>query len=280
MTDKKFALGDYVEVKDRIAMFYEAHPDGRLVTDRAELWQDDEVPRVVVKALAYRTADDPHPGVGWSWMVLPGSTPYTKGSELENTETSAWGRAIGSLGIGIGGGIASAQEVRNKAGEASRIETEPMTRTDDGGLIGAVLRGKDPVDMGLRHDPDGTAWWGFKLAQGKTGYQALAHGPLAEALSVSGLAEGTRVIVWGEVEMVPWNKGDKAMPPFARIAVTKVQAPEWTLPGHSLAEAIRISTVPGETSATEPPAEVEPDTIPLFELDEAERAAIGGGLPG
>ena len=32
-----FNLGDYVEVKDRIRMFYERFPDGRLVTDRAEL---------------------------------------------------------------------------------------------------------------------------------------------------------------------------------------------------------------------------------------------------
>jgi hypothetical protein len=114
-----FALGDYVEVKDRIAMFYAAWPDGRLVTDRAEMWLEVDPPRVVVKALAYRTADDPHPGVGWSWMQLPGSTSYTRGSELENTETSAWGRAIGSLGIGIGKSIASGDEVRGPSWEAA-----------------------------------------------------------------------------------------------------------------------------------------------------------------
>src|SRR5258707_481991 len=91
-----FNLGDYVEVKDRIKLFYERFPDGSLMTDRVELWQDDGVPRVVVKALAYRTADDLHPGVGWSWLSLPGTTSYTRGSELENAETSAWGRAIGS----------------------------------------------------------------------------------------------------------------------------------------------------------------------------------------
>src|SRR5262245_10982025 len=103
-------LADYVEVKDRIALFYQQHPDGRLVTAEVRFPEPmDDMPRVAVKALAYRTADDPHPGVGWSWMVLPGMTPYTKGSELENTETSAWGRAIGALGIGIDKSIASAQ---------------------------------------------------------------------------------------------------------------------------------------------------------------------------
>lgn len=265
-------LGDYVEVKDRIAMFYEAYPDGRLVTDRVELWQDDEVPRIVVKALAYRTADDPHPGVGWSWMLLPGTTPYTRGSELENTETSAWGRAIGSLGIGIGGGIASAQEVRNKQGQAP-IATAPMTRTDDNGFIGIVEKGKPPVDMELRQTEDGWAW-GFKLRSGNKGYQALAHGPLAEALALTEVAVGTRVIVWGPVEEIPWEKAGKPMTPFARITIHKVQAPTWERVEGGVYEA------PAPAGATETPAEpAEAPSVPLFELDPEERLMVGGNMP-
>ena len=57
--------------------------------------------RVWGKALAYRTPDDPLPTVGHSYLEVPGATPYTRGSEIENVETSAWGRAIGALGIGI-----------------------------------------------------------------------------------------------------------------------------------------------------------------------------------
>lgn len=250
-------LKDYVEVKDRIALFYAAHPDGRLVTDRVELWQDDEVPRIVVSAKAYRTPDDPHPGIGWSWMVLPGTTPYTKGSELENTETSAWGRAIGALGIGIDGGIASAQEVRNKAGET--IRTEPDTTTHDGGLIGTVEKGKPPVDLELRQTPDGPAW-GFKLAQGRRGFQALAIGPLADALATVGLPVGTRVVVWGAVNDVAWTKDGKDMPPYKRIAIERVQTPDFVLPA----------------PVTEP---TEAPSVPLFELSDEEREAIGAGLP-
>ena len=98
MPDKKeFALGDYIEVKDRIARFYELFAGGRLVTTEVRATSEpDGKPRVWVQAAAYRTADDPHPGIGWSWLELPGATPYTRGSELENAETSAWGRAIGS----------------------------------------------------------------------------------------------------------------------------------------------------------------------------------------
>ena len=117
MPDKKeFELGDYIEVKDRIRIFYEFYAGGRLTTEEVRATREpDDKPRIWVKAAAYRSPDDTHPGIGWSWIELPGSTPYTKGSELENAETSAWGRAIAALGILISGGIASGQEVRSKA---------------------------------------------------------------------------------------------------------------------------------------------------------------------
>ena len=108
-------LKDYVDVKERIRLFYEAHPDGRLVTTDVLPPPSPTTSRGSgSRPLAYRTADDPLPSTGWSWLGLPGSTPYTKGSEIENAETSAWGRAIGSLGIGIANSIASADEVRSK----------------------------------------------------------------------------------------------------------------------------------------------------------------------
>jgi hypothetical protein len=69
---------------------------------------------VVVKAYAYRTPDDPRPGIGHSSLTIPGATPYTRGSELENAETSAWGRALAALGFEVKKAIASADEVRSK----------------------------------------------------------------------------------------------------------------------------------------------------------------------
>jgi len=41
-----FALGDYVEVKDRIRLFYEAFPSGAVVTGEVRISVDDDVPRV------------------------------------------------------------------------------------------------------------------------------------------------------------------------------------------------------------------------------------------
>ena len=100
MPETKSYLEGYITVPERIAKFYEMFAQGRLVTTDVRLSSEpDGVPRVLVEASAYRTPDDPLPGRGWSWMVLPGTTNFTRGSELENTETSAWGRAIASVQV-------------------------------------------------------------------------------------------------------------------------------------------------------------------------------------
>lgn len=248
MPDKKFELGDYVEVKDRIAILYELYPNARLVTEEVTLTNEpDGVPRVMVRAAAYRSESDEHPGIGHSWLTLPGKTPYTAGSEVENAETSAWGRAIASLGILIDRSIASAQEVGNKASRP-----EPVPPVSDG-LIGTATAGKPPVDMNLRQTPDGAAW-GFKLKNGSKSYQALAIGPLADSIGIAlaayGPIENQQVTVWGSIEMVPWDKAGKPMPPFARIAIERIRTPEFTLPADH----------------EHPEAESEP--LPFFDVEE------------
>jgi hypothetical protein len=246
-------LKDYTDVKERIRLFYAKHPDGRLVTDRVEYWLEVEPPRIVVAALAYRTPDDPLPGKGWSWMILPGTTNFTRGSEIENTETSAWGRAIGSLGIGIGSSIASAEEVAAKAGEEERkypglVDGDPVEPPDDGSLIGNVGVGAPPVDMQLRAEPDGTMFTGFVLRQGRQRLQVVAVGPLADAIQpfLEGLVD-KRVSVWGRIEMVPWRKGDRDMPPYKRLQLARIKTDDWILPAVAL-EAVSEGSPPDPTS--------------------------------
>jgi hypothetical protein len=110
---------EYAQVNERIQEFYANYSTGAVVTEQVEYLRDPDnnLERVVVHAAAYRTPDDPHPGRGTSWMAVPGKTPYTNGSELENAETSAWGRAIAAVGILVNKGIASASEIRAKRGE-------------------------------------------------------------------------------------------------------------------------------------------------------------------
>ena len=68
---------------------------------------------VVYSAALYRHPDDLLPAIGTAWEEIPGRTPYTKGSELMNAETSAWGRACIAAGI-PSKKIASFEEVRNR----------------------------------------------------------------------------------------------------------------------------------------------------------------------
>jgi hypothetical protein len=129
MSDNNFAR-DYVDVATRLAEFREKYPEGSLQpADLAVPYRVLEVGDqlfLVVVAAAYRTPDDARPGVGMAQELIPGRTPYTKGSELQNAETSAWGRAIVAVGAAdTKKGVASADEVRNR--EADRT----MTRETD-----------------------------------------------------------------------------------------------------------------------------------------------------
>ena len=107
---------DYIPVNERIAAFYAKHPEGSLQSEMVELSES----RVVMRAYAYRSPTDERPGIGYSSMNIPGSTSFTRGSEVENCETSAWGRAIAALGFEVKRGIATAEDVRNKSDAEQR----------------------------------------------------------------------------------------------------------------------------------------------------------------
>ena len=142
--------------------------------------------------------------VGWSYMEVPGSTPFTRGSEAENVETSAWGRAIGALGIGIAPSIATTDEIDNKEGEADRkppIKVLTAPDKDPGGITGTAEIGtaKDS-DFQLRETPDGWAL-GFRLVSDKGGIKVIAFDAMAQALAASvGETVGKRVTVWGRIK--------------------------------------------------------------------------------
>lgn len=127
-----FDLSGYVEVKDRIAEFKKEYPNGRLTS---EILATNHSGFVAVKAYAYRTPDDPVPGTGLAWEPVPGKTPYTKDSELQNAETSAWGRAlVAALIADSSGSVASADEVRNRQDGAAESGTGGRASASPSGL--------------------------------------------------------------------------------------------------------------------------------------------------
>lgn len=117
-----FNIDDYVDVAERIRIFREKHPDGSLqstITLVNENVGDRYLLGVMCQAWAYRSGTDPRPGIGHSFLEIPGKTPYTKDSEVENAETSAWGRAIVAALAADTKKVASADELRTKVSTAS-----------------------------------------------------------------------------------------------------------------------------------------------------------------
>ena len=114
-----FNMADYVDVKERISQFYAKYPEGSIQFEyKGTLESNPDM--IWGIAYAYRTATDERPGIGTAAELAVGKTTFTRGSELMNLETSAWGRAIGALGIGLGKSVATKQEV-----EAAQARQEP-----------------------------------------------------------------------------------------------------------------------------------------------------------
>jgi hypothetical protein len=127
----------YNDVATRLTEFRGKHPDGRLrPLDPACPFRFEQVGDrlfVVVVAAAYRSPDDPLPGVGMAWEPFPGRTPYTKDSELQNAETAAWGRAIVAALAADTRRVASRDEVRNRQADRDApapASTDPMWLAD------------------------------------------------------------------------------------------------------------------------------------------------------
>lgn len=119
-----FNLNDYIDVAERIKEFKTKYPEGSLQQMSVEFKEFAGQSWVIYTAAAYRTPDDERPGIGTAWEPVPGKTPYTKDSELQNCETAAWGRAVVALGLETKK-IASKQEVINRAGTTWAPPTGP-----------------------------------------------------------------------------------------------------------------------------------------------------------
>lgn len=125
-----YNLDGYIDVPSRIKLFMARHPEGSLQMDAPEFVEVEGKKWVIGRAYAYRTPDDLRPGVGTAWEIVPGTTPFTRGSEIQNLETSAWGRAIGALGIGIDASIATLDEIQH-AKERTKVMQTTEAIPDD-----------------------------------------------------------------------------------------------------------------------------------------------------
>ncbi|MGI8498146.1 MAG: hypothetical protein ACR2OG_11265 [Gemmatimonadaceae bacterium] len=124
-TGPTFNPADYAPVANRIDLFYQRYPTGRIVT-RLAAKSDREV---TFEARVYRGADDTRPAAtGWA-SEREGDGDVNSVACLENTETSAIGRALANLGLAASPNRPSREEMQKAARMRSRFvgsESRPV----------------------------------------------------------------------------------------------------------------------------------------------------------
>jgi hypothetical protein len=122
-----YDISDYVDVKTRIELLYKKFENASIQFEFKGVMEGN--PDFIWGiAYVYRHPEDPRPATGTCSELAQGKTAFTRGSELANLETSAIGRAIGALGIGLGKSMATKQEVNSA--KARQIEVRPATEKE------------------------------------------------------------------------------------------------------------------------------------------------------
>lgn len=166
-----FNLDDYEPVASRIAKFYDAHPDGRIITELVHYLPDV----AVFKAEIW--IGDLLVATGWEEEVR-NSSHINKTSHLANAETGSVGRALanynlagtdptkrpsreemskvqrmsGSVTITENGDLASDKQkgmIRTKCKQAGKVppaNLDTMTKREASQYIDALLKGSAPAD--------------------------------------------------------------------------------------------------------------------------------------
>lgn len=90
-----FNLDNYETVEERLVKFWEAHPEGRILTSIHHY--DDN--KVVIKAEIYFNREDDRPVATGYAEEVRGSSPVNKTAHVENADTSAIGRGLANCGF-------------------------------------------------------------------------------------------------------------------------------------------------------------------------------------
>lgn len=228
----QFALDpDYIDVAARIREFRKAHPNGSLQpVDPAKPYSIERLPVEIVDkdgeptgeyadqvfivyvASAYRTPDDPCPGIGSAWEPFPGRTPYTRNSELQNAETSAWGRAIVASLTSDTKAVASADEIRNRRAEQEGSQepgTEILQATWD-----KVVAARGDLSAEQREE---MRMWAVQ--------EGIQLPPLLEAQGLAWLAQAESIASrTRDVEVPPTPQPETVPVPEERVPLTQVVA--------------------------------------------------------
>lgn len=143
-----FNLDDYEPVEERLARFWNDHPNGRVYTELVNGSHAGE--SVVIIASVYKDKADLYPDATGHAQETPGSNPVNKTSWIENCETSAIGRALANMGYAPKGQRPSREEMQKTVrGRAPKPAAKPKRRASHIRLFEAAKMAG--VDEDLRH---------------------------------------------------------------------------------------------------------------------------------
>ena len=141
---------DYVLVSDRILAFNDAYPNGCINT---ELVSAPDSIIYIIKATVIPDMSKPERKFTGFSQAKIGQGMVNQTAALENAETSAVGRALGMMGIGVLDSIASADEMV-KAGVTEKkrlpVRQKPVLTPDSPrweGALRALREGKTTVKI-------------------------------------------------------------------------------------------------------------------------------------
>lgn len=117
---------EYVEVNTRIKYFRQNFKDWSLTSELVELTNESVLIKAVIRNPEGRI-------IASGYAQEEKSSSYiNKTSFIENCETSAWGRALGNLGIGIDSSVASYEEVKTAI---QKQETQTPKKAKQGAVL-------------------------------------------------------------------------------------------------------------------------------------------------
>jgi hypothetical protein len=119
----------YVPVADRIRRFYERFPGGRIVTKLVRRTDSE----VVVRAAVFRNTLETRPAATGLAAEREGDGDINTVACLENTETSAIGRALANLGLApfVNGPTSDTNPPRRRSLRARRPATSNVPLVED-----------------------------------------------------------------------------------------------------------------------------------------------------
>lgn len=120
---------EYVQVNERVRAFREVFPKYRLISEIISVGEDGNGGGIVTMKASVLDENGNVLATGHA-QEKEASSNVNRTSYIENCETSAFGRALGNLGIGIDTSFATADEVESAIEQQEEIKREEKERRE------------------------------------------------------------------------------------------------------------------------------------------------------